>query len=48
MGSTLLPDVRKFDLKGKSSWDMGMPVLQVVGTKDGLLRITRHAQTFWS
>ena len=48
MGSTLLTDVRKFDQNGKSSWDMGMPVLQITGTKDGLFRITRQAETVWS
>ena len=47
MGSTLLRDYRSIQDDGKSSYDYDVPTLTLGGTKDGLMRITRVAESYW-
>lgn len=47
MGSTLLRDKREIKEDGSSRFDYETPTLSIGGTKDGLMRVTRIAETYW-
>lgn len=47
MGSVLLRKHRHLNDQGKTEFNMGIHTASVLGTKDGLLRITRGAEAFW-
>jgi len=47
MGSVLTRSQRSIDSAGTTVFDYGVPTMSVVGTKDGLLRISRAAESFW-
>lgn len=45
MGSVLLRNTRDINSKGETEFDYPVPTLSLVGEKDGLLRITRGAES---
>ena len=48
MGSVLLRDKRSLTDEGKTEFKAGVPpTLTLVGEKDGLLRVTRGAESYW-
>jgi len=48
MGSVLLRDTRSLNSDGKTEFKAGIPpTLTLAGEKDGLLRITRGAESYW-
>lgn len=47
MGSVLLRDTRSINDQGQTEFDYKTPTLTIAGTKDGLLRVTRAAESFW-
>jgi len=48
MSSVLLRDRRSIDeTEGTSNFDYSMPTLTIGGSKDGLMRITRVAESYW-
>ena len=48
MGSVLLRNQREITDEGKTKFkDHNTPVLTLVGEKDGLMRISRGAESFW-
>lgn len=48
MGSVLLRNQREIQEDGKTSFkDFDVPVLTLAGEKDGLLRISRAAESYW-
>lgn len=47
MGSVLLRDNRSITDQGESEFDYQVPTLTIGGTKDGLLRISRVAESYW-
>jgi hypothetical protein len=47
MGSVLTRDQRSIDSDGTSKYDYKVPTLTIGGTKDGLMRISRVAESFW-
>ena len=47
MGSVLLRNTRAINESGNTSFDYDVPTLTLVGEKDGLLRITRGAESYW-
>lgn len=47
MGSTLTRDTRKIQADGSSHYNFDVPTLTLGGTKDGLMRISRIAESFW-
>jgi len=47
MGSTLTRDNRSINKDGTSNYNYKVPTLTVGGTKDGLMRISRIAESFW-
>lgn len=47
MGSVLLRDNRSITDQGESKFDYEVPTLTIGGTKDGLLRISRVAESYW-
>lgn len=47
MGSTLSRDLRGIQTDGKTFFDYPVPTLTIGGTKDGMMRISRIAESFW-
>ena len=47
MGSVLLRDNHSIDDQGQTTFDYDIPTLTIGGTKDGLLRISRVAESYW-
>jgi len=47
MGSVLLNENHSINDQGQSTFDYDIPTLTIGGTKDGLLRISRVAQSYW-
>lgn len=47
MGSVLLRDTRAITESGNTAFDYDVPTLTLAGDKDGLLRITRAAESYW-
>jgi len=47
MGSVLLRTTRAIESNGKTKFNFELPVLTITGTKDGLMRVTRAAESFW-
>lgn len=47
MGSVLLRDTRFVHTNGKSLYDFPIPTIQIGGTRDGLMRISRVAEEYW-
>jgi hypothetical protein len=47
MGSTLTRGNRSILDDGTSEYNYGVPTITIGGTKDGLMRITRIAESFW-
>ena len=47
MGSTLTREHRSIQSDGTSFYDYPVPTLTIGGTKDGLMRISRIAESFW-
>jgi len=47
MSSSLLREYRSIQEDGKTGFQSSVPTLTVGGTKDGLTRITRQAESFW-
>jgi len=47
MGSVLLRNTRTINESGNTAFDYDVPTLTLVGDKDGLLRITRGAESYW-
>lgn len=48
MGSVILRSNRELDTDGKSIVTVNMNTLTIVGTKDGLLRISRGAEALYT
>lgn len=47
MGSVLTRDHRSIEADGTSKFNYNVPTLTIGGTKDGLMRISRVAESFW-
>jgi len=47
MGSVLTRDTRSINKDGTSQYNYKVPTLTIGGTKDGLMRISRVAESFW-
>ena len=47
MGSVLTRDHRQINSDGTSHYDYKVPTLTIGGTKDGLMRVSRVAESFW-
>jgi hypothetical protein len=47
MGSVLTRDNRSIQSDGTSKYNYNVPTLTIGGTKDGLMRISRVAESFW-
>jgi len=47
MGSVLTRDKRKIQDNGTTHYNYDVPTLTIGGTKDGLMRISRVAESFW-
>lgn len=47
MGSVLTRDQRSINDDGTTQYDYNVPTLTIGGTKDGLMRISRVAESFW-
>ena len=47
MGSVLLRDHHSINPDGTTHFDYDVPTLTLAGTKDGLMRITRAAESYW-
>ena len=47
MGSTLTREHRSIQADGTTFFDYPVPTLTIGGTKDGLMRISRIAESFW-
>lgn len=47
MGSVLTRDNRSINKDGTSQYNYKVPTLTIGGTKDGLMRISRVAESFW-
>lgn len=47
MGSTLTRDKRSISDDGTTHWNYDTPTMTIGGTKDGLMRISRVAESFW-
>jgi len=47
MGSVLLRTMREIQSDGKTKFNFLLPVLTITGTKDGLMRVTRAAESYW-
>lgn len=47
MGSVLLRNTRTINESGNTAFNYDVPTLTLVGDKDGLLRITRGAESYW-
>lgn len=47
MGSVLTREKREIRSDGTTKWNYQTPTMALGGTKDGLMRITRVAESFW-
>jgi len=47
MGSVLTRDKRSIDTDGTTVFDYGVPTMAIGGSKDGLMRMSRVAESFW-
>jgi len=47
MASTLLRANRELTKEGKTKFNIGIPTMTLSGTKDGLMRCSRVAETYW-
>jgi len=47
MDSVLTRDQRSINADGTSHYDYTVPTLTIGGTKDGLMRVSRVAESFW-
>lgn len=47
MGATITRDHREINSDGTSKFDYNVPTLTLGGTKDGMMRISRIAESFW-
>ena len=47
MGSVLTRDTREIQADGSSHYSFDVPTLTLGGTKDGLMRISRVAESYW-
>lgn len=47
MGSVLLREKRYINDKGETIFKLDTPTLTIAGSKDGLSRITRAAESYW-
>ena len=47
MGSTLLRSKRDINKTGTTTYDFPVPTLTIGGTRDGLMRISRVAESYW-
>jgi len=47
MGSVLTRDKRSIQADGTTHYDYPVPTLTIGGTKDGLMRISRVAESYW-
>ena len=47
MGSVLLRNNHSINDQGQTTFDYDIPTLTIGGTKDGLLRISRVAESYW-
>lgn len=47
MGSVLTRDNRDIQADGSTKYDYDVPTLTLGGTKDGLMRISRVAESYW-
>ena len=48
MGSVLLRDQNSTNDDGTTHWDYNVPTLTMGGTKDGLMRVTRLTEAYWT
>lgn len=48
MGSVLLRDSHSTNDDGTTHWDYNVPTLTMGGTKDGLMRVTRLTEAYWT
>jgi len=47
MGSVLLRTKRDINTSGTTTYDFPVPTLTIGGTRDGLMRISRVAESYW-
>lgn len=47
MGSTLTREKHSINPDGTTHWNYQTPTMSVGGTKDGLMRVSRMAESFW-
>ena len=47
MGSTLTREKHSINKDGTTHWNYQTPTMSVGGTKDGLMRVSRMAESFW-
>lgn len=47
MGGALTREKHAINEKGKTHWDYPVPTVAIGGTKDGLMRVSRMAESFW-
>lgn len=47
MGSVMLRDKRSINDQGETDFNYTIPTLTITGTKDGLLRVSRAAESYW-
>jgi hypothetical protein len=47
MGSTLTREKHSINKNGTTHWDYQTPTMSIGGTKDGLMRVSRMAESFW-
>lgn len=47
MGSTLTRETRGLESDGTSIYNYGVPTMTIGGTKDGMMRISRIAESYW-
>lgn len=47
MGSVLTRDKRKIQDDGTTIYNYAVPTLTIGGTKDGLMRVSRVAESYW-
>lgn len=47
MASTLLRANRNLTKEGKTKFNIGIPTMTLSGTKDGLMRCSRIAESYW-
>lgn len=47
MGTVLLRDNRTINKDGTTAYDFNVPTLTIGGTRDGLMRVSRVAESYW-